>query len=173
MIFINNESFKHKTWNILCFLLARWNKIFTLFWTFLMHTVWTKQVINMTVRMLLNTTLYLRWWCTPPKRWSCRWRGKASTWRWVSTSSSSVRPSPGWSGTPSPWPLPPRRTSSLPTSVSLATGLRRCMRPAGETRPSLRRHGNCPSMTIGEGGCQIAGWLYLIVPTRFLDAVFE
>lgn len=86
-----------------------------------------------------------RWWCILPRLWSCRWRRKASKWRWASTSSSSVRLSPGLSGTPSPWPPPPRKTTSAPTSVLLGTGLRRCMRPVEETQTNLWRPGPCPS----------------------------
>lgn len=129
-------------------------------------------ILNKITLILTVITPYLslRWWCTPPRLWSCRWRGKVSTWRWVSTSSSSVRPSPGWSGTPSPWPLPPRRTTSAPTSVSLETGLRRCTRPAEETKLSPRRPGNCPSTTTEEG-CDKRGKLCLKLLVITFDCI--
>lgn len=92
--------------------------------------------------------LLSRWWCTRPRPWSSRWRGRASGWRSASTSSCSVPASPSWSGIPSPSPPPPRRITSASTSVSWATGPRACTRPAGGTRTKPRRHGNCPSTCL-------------------------
>lgn len=99
-----------------------------------------------------DSDLVHRWSCTPPRRWSYRWRRKVSVWRWGSMSSSSVRPSPGWSGTPSPWPRPQKKTTSAPTSESSGTGLRRCMKPVGEIKPNSWRPGSCPSMIPGKQG---------------------
>jgi len=63
-----------------------------------------------------------RLWCIRPRCWSCSWWRTVSKWMWASTSSSTARPSPSWSGTRSPWPPPPRRTSLPSTSARPETG---------------------------------------------------
>lgn len=79
-----------------------------------------------------SSLLCCRWWVTRLQSWNFTWRSVISRWRLDSTSSSNAHPFPRWNGTPSLWPLLPRRTSSVCTSVRLETGQRHYWKPLGQ-----------------------------------------
>lgn len=86
--------------------------------------------------------LFHRWSPTLSKPSSCRWRKKDSRWRWANTFSSSALWCPGWSGTLSPWPLPPRKTSLASISASWGTGRRDCSKLVAVISRSFKMPGN-------------------------------
>lgn len=103
---------------------------------------------------------FFRWWHIPPESLSSTWRNMALKWKLANISFYSAHLSHSWSGTLSPSPQLPRRTTSASTYGLLGIGLQPFSRPL-EQRKKLSRNYGC-YQGLNKRLCILKSYFYIL-----------